>query len=197
MACGLCVVSTNVGGIPHLVHDGSNGLLVGPGDAPAFSRAILRILADPGLSSSLSRNGRRTAEQFDWPVVLPQWDALFHRDQLMKSLSDRLYLRAPIWLQGLAVGVFGCWWFLRRYGADFVRHCEELRVHDGWPEERMRKYQEERLQAILRAARGSAYYSGLLPPEDPRAPGSAFEVLAQLPLLEKGVLRERPLDLLT
>lgn len=77
MACGLCVVSTNVGGIPHLVHDGSDALLVGPGDAPAFSRAILRILADPGLSARLSRNGRRTAEQFDWSVVLPQWDALF------------------------------------------------------------------------------------------------------------------------
>ena len=45
----------------------------------------------------------------------------------------------------------------------------------------MRKYQEERLQAILRAARGSAYYCGLLPREDLRAPGSPFEVLAQLP----------------
>lgn len=115
----------------------------------------------------------------------------------MASVADRLYLRAPIWLQGLAVGAFGWWWFRRRYGPEFVRRCEELRTHDGWPEERMRAYQEERLQAVLEAARGSRYYGGLLRRQTTGSPGSPFEVLARLPPLEKGVLRERPLDLLT
>ena len=73
MACGLCVVSTNVGGIPHLVTDQSNGILVQPRDAEAMTQSIAAILRDSSLSSRLSANARQHAEQFDWDNVLPQW----------------------------------------------------------------------------------------------------------------------------
>jgi glycosyltransferase involved in cell wall biosynthesis len=77
LACGLCIVSTNPGGIPYLLRDGWNALLVNQGDAGAMAAAVRRILTNPGLAESLSQNARRTAEQFDWSVTLPQWDDVF------------------------------------------------------------------------------------------------------------------------
>jgi glycosyltransferase involved in cell wall biosynthesis len=76
MACGLCVVSTNVGGIPYLLDDGQDALLVLPNDPGAMANAVQRILTEPGLAECLSQNARRKAEQFDWQVILPQWVSL-------------------------------------------------------------------------------------------------------------------------
>lgn len=76
MACGLCIVSTNVGGIPYLLTHEYDALLVPPNDPQGMADAVWRILTEPGLAERLSRNARTTAEQFDWSVVLPQWEAL-------------------------------------------------------------------------------------------------------------------------
>ena len=76
MACGLCIVSTNVGGIPYLVEDEKNGLLVPPNDAGAMAAAVRRVLTEQGLAQRLSRNARTKAEQHDWSVILPQWEQL-------------------------------------------------------------------------------------------------------------------------
>ena len=43
VAAGLPVVASRVGGIPQLVRDGDNGLLVPPGDAPALAAALTRM----------------------------------------------------------------------------------------------------------------------------------------------------------
>jgi len=72
MASGLCIVSTDVGGIRHLLEDGTNALLTPRGDADAMANAVRRILTEPGLAARLSSNARRKAESFDWSVVLPE-----------------------------------------------------------------------------------------------------------------------------
>jgi glycosyltransferase involved in cell wall biosynthesis len=76
MACGLCVVSTNAGGITYLLEDEHDALLVPPDDDEAMAAAVRRLLAEEGLAARISRNARRKAEQFDWSVILPQWEAL-------------------------------------------------------------------------------------------------------------------------
>lgn len=75
-ACGLVVVSTRVGGIPYLLKDGQNGLMVPPGDADSMTKAVRRVLTEPGLSETLSRNARSDAASFDWNVVMSQWQHL-------------------------------------------------------------------------------------------------------------------------
>ncbi len=85
MACGLCVVSTNVGGMPHLVSDREQALLVPANDHLAMTGAVREVLQSPALASSLSAQGRRKAESCDWPNVLDQWMQLF----------DRLQSRSP------------------------------------------------------------------------------------------------------
>lgn len=76
MACGLCVVSTNVGGIPYMLENESDALLVPPDNDEAIAAAVRRIITEPGLADRLSRNARRKAENFDWSVVFPQWQSL-------------------------------------------------------------------------------------------------------------------------
>jgi glycosyltransferase involved in cell wall biosynthesis len=76
MACGLCVVSTNAGGLPYIIEDGSNGLLVPVGDPRRMADAVRRVLTEPGLAERLSRGGRATAEGCDWGSILPRWELL-------------------------------------------------------------------------------------------------------------------------
>ncbi len=77
MACGLCVVSTNVGGIPYLLEDKQDALLVAPNDFQAMSDAIKQILTYHNLAYQLSVAGRKKAEGFDWKKVLPLWEEVF------------------------------------------------------------------------------------------------------------------------
>ena len=66
MAHGKPVVATRVGGIPELIADGVTGCLVGRGDAPAMSDAILELLADPELRERMGAAGREVvAGKFD------------------------------------------------------------------------------------------------------------------------------------
>lgn len=77
MACGLCIVSTNVGGVPYLLENEQDALLVPPNDPEAMAAAVHRILTEPDLAEKLTSNARKKAEQYDWNVVLPQWEQLF------------------------------------------------------------------------------------------------------------------------
>ncbi len=63
LACGTPIVTTPVTGIPEIVRDGVEGIIVPPGDPAATADAIGRLLADPGLRSEMSCNARRRAEE--------------------------------------------------------------------------------------------------------------------------------------
>lgn len=62
MAAGKAVVASAVGGIPELVHDGENGLLVPPRDGAALAAALARLLGDAGLCRQLGARARATVE---------------------------------------------------------------------------------------------------------------------------------------
>jgi glycosyltransferase involved in cell wall biosynthesis len=58
---GRAVVASRVGGIPDLVEDGRNGLLVEPGDLGALADALVRILSDRGLAKQLGSGAAASA----------------------------------------------------------------------------------------------------------------------------------------
>jgi len=65
MACGIPVVGTYVGGIPEIVKEGYNGLLVAPGDSLQLAQAITWLLRDSELRSRLISGGIETAYRFN------------------------------------------------------------------------------------------------------------------------------------
>lgn len=78
MASDLPVVSTAVSGIPELVENDVNGLLVPPEDAEALADAIWRLAKDPALSHRLAHAGATTiAERFDGEALAHQMAGLF------------------------------------------------------------------------------------------------------------------------
>ncbi|WP_298516048.1 glycosyltransferase family 4 protein [uncultured Kordia sp.] len=80
MALGMPIVSTNVGGIPYLINDGEDGLLVKPNSKEDMIQAIENLVNSPEMVENLSKNGRAKATTFDWEVVRNQWKSLLQDD---------------------------------------------------------------------------------------------------------------------
>ena len=78
MAAGLSVVTTPVGGVPDLIADGRNGLLVQPGDVPALAAAINRLLDDPALRQSAGDlNRQQVVDEYDVPRYVERLLAIY------------------------------------------------------------------------------------------------------------------------
>ncbi len=79
MSSGCPVVSTAISGIPELIQDGENGLLVPPRDAVALADSLERVLRDAQLRRTLSAAASATiAERFDLDVNARLVGALLH-----------------------------------------------------------------------------------------------------------------------
>ncbi|USI72470.1 glycosyltransferase family 4 protein [Sphingomonas morindae] len=80
MAAGLAVVTTRVGGIPELITDGVDGLLVDAGDQAALAAALGRLIGDPALRARIAAAGRARIEaQYSDRAVLPQLRAIYQQ----------------------------------------------------------------------------------------------------------------------
>jgi glycosyltransferase involved in cell wall biosynthesis len=78
MAMGRAVVATAVGGIPDVVSDDNDGLLVAPGDVPALTQALRRVIADPGLRIRLGNSARETVRRlYDVTATAAAYEALY------------------------------------------------------------------------------------------------------------------------
>jgi glycosyltransferase involved in cell wall biosynthesis len=75
MSVGIPVISTNTGGTPEYVLDGKTGLLVDPNNASALTEAILRLLDNKDLRTSMGEAGRKRAVE------------LFSYERLVEDLS--------------------------------------------------------------------------------------------------------------
>ena len=81
MAMQLPVVATPVTGIPELVRDGENGLLVPERDVAALAQALERLIQDEPLRRELGRRGRETViNDFDIRQTAAKLAAIFHKD---------------------------------------------------------------------------------------------------------------------
>jgi L-malate glycosyltransferase len=72
-ACGLAVVSSDAGGIPHVVTDGETGLLFPCGDYEALAANVIRLLEDQSLAAGLINRARAACRQYTWTATRGPW----------------------------------------------------------------------------------------------------------------------------
>lgn len=74
MSLGLPVISTGVGGMPVLIEDGEDGLLVAENDEAAMAKKIIGLIENPQVATNLSLKARQKVENYDWDQVKDQWN---------------------------------------------------------------------------------------------------------------------------
>jgi glycosyltransferase involved in cell wall biosynthesis len=78
MAASRPVVATRVGGIPQVIEDGHNGLLVSPHDPTSLAKAILTLMGNNALRESVATNGYQMVRaRFSTTMVVQQIVALY------------------------------------------------------------------------------------------------------------------------
>jgi glycosyltransferase involved in cell wall biosynthesis len=69
-SAGLPVLASQVGGIPHFVEDGIDGMLFDPNNDEELVHAFQRLCTDEGLAQRIAEAGRAKAySEYDWDVV--------------------------------------------------------------------------------------------------------------------------------
>ena len=115
----------------------------------------------------------------------------------MSGVSEYIYFKSPVWMQQVAVSLYGWWWYRRRMSHHFYRLVAEYQSRDNWTREQFLAYQENALLQLLQTADCSQYYQAIFKEAKVNWQLNAFEILAGLPLLSKETLRTRARDLLT
>ena len=63
MAAGKPVIATNAGGVPDIIENGVNGILVPPRNPQRLADGVLKVLNDLELGKKLGDAGRKAVEQ--------------------------------------------------------------------------------------------------------------------------------------
>jgi glycosyltransferase involved in cell wall biosynthesis len=79
MAAGLPIAATAVGGLPEMIEDGRDGLLVPPDSPAALAAALARIAHEPGLAGRLGAAAARRSADFDAASAQRQIEAVYER----------------------------------------------------------------------------------------------------------------------
>lgn len=77
-AAGLPVVTTGVGGIPYVIENGHNGVLVPVDDPAALVAAVMRVLREDTLGPRMIDAGRRACDQqYSWRAARQSWSGVY------------------------------------------------------------------------------------------------------------------------
>ena len=94
LASGLPIVGSTIGGIPELVEQGVNGLLVTPGNPLALSQAIRYLASDTDLREIMRTRNRAKAEAtLEWSQVTRRYLSIY--EGLMHQLPARVLIEQP------------------------------------------------------------------------------------------------------
>jgi glycosyltransferase involved in cell wall biosynthesis len=77
---GVPVIASGIGGLPEIIANGVNGILVPPDDTTAFKEAILKLAADSKLRFEMGQAGQRIArEMYDFEKCLDMMEDLYNK----------------------------------------------------------------------------------------------------------------------
>jgi len=113
----------------------------------------------------------------------------------MKSLSETIYLKSPVFIQNLALSFYGLKLQHIRYGGEYKDYLNEALTHMKYGDRDLNEYINTALKLTIRdAARNVPYYREMfqqlkIKPEDIKT----VEDLAKIPLLKKSAIKKDPL----
>jgi glycosyltransferase involved in cell wall biosynthesis len=92
------VVAAATGGIPELISDGVNGILVAPGDPQALASALSRIIKDQELARALTSAGRISVQNFLFERMMHGYEAVYQTVRCSTKLArtDRLSANSKV-----------------------------------------------------------------------------------------------------
>ena len=76
---GVPVVASRIGGIPEIIKDGENGLLVEPRDEKGLAEAVIKLLKDPELADKFRQRGRETFNNFSQDTMAPRVEVIYEQ----------------------------------------------------------------------------------------------------------------------
>jgi glycosyltransferase involved in cell wall biosynthesis len=79
MACGTPVVASKVGGIPSIVKDGEDGLLVPPKSPGKLADAIIYLLENEDIRKKLGENARKRAGNYSWEKIAGMTEKVYEQ----------------------------------------------------------------------------------------------------------------------
>lgn len=177
LACGVPVVSTQVGGIPALLEHGRTALLVPPGDAQAMAQAILTLVRDPPRARQLAQAGLAHAASFGWERIAPLLATHYRR--IRAAPRPGAYTRL----------VSHCLFPLHEWlkGHRSARLLRAMERSQWWSAQQLQEWQLARLGELLRHAGEHVPYYRALFARCKFDPGQLRQLadLARLPLLRK------------
>ncbi len=77
MDCGLPIVATNVGGLPEIIQEGTNGFIVDPGKPELLAENILKILEDDCIRRAMITNNLRDVKKYYWKNVIETIESFY------------------------------------------------------------------------------------------------------------------------
>jgi glycosyltransferase involved in cell wall biosynthesis len=90
MAGGMPVITANTCGMPDVVKDGVNGVLVPPADAVALENAIARLAESEPLRQKLGSAAQESMKPYQWSSAAQKLEELFVRVVGVEKVSRRM-----------------------------------------------------------------------------------------------------------
>jgi len=79
MACGIPIISSKLGGIPDVVNDMENGILVKPGDPESLADALIFLLENKDIRKKMGTDGRKKVEEYSWEKIAEKTENIYNR----------------------------------------------------------------------------------------------------------------------
>lgn len=151
-ASGVPVVSTNVGGVPDLIRDGVDGLLVPPGDVQHMARSMIVLLQDQSIAQRLAVAGLTSARRFSWTCVAPLLRAQYRRVLQRPRQSGYTAVVSTL--------LFPLHEWFKRHNSPALRR--QMESSQWWPPAQIERLQLARLrELLLHASEHVPYYRQL------------------------------------
>lgn len=77
MASKRPVIASAVGGIPEIIRNGSNGILIDPDEKRTLTASLRHMLRSDSVRNAIAQKGYRTVEDYDWSVVIKEIEATY------------------------------------------------------------------------------------------------------------------------